>query len=828
MTYNSREQLLNKITKLTNTLATKRIELTYAATASGRKTREKHIEKWMVELEQAQTALANLEKTDAGRSFSPLSPVPGEEEESKGSVNTLIHQNTGSVRESTLASEDKLTGSITNSRANDPPADPSETSLLSSPPAHTHKEPIESKKEGGVSLETKEHDEPAPRNEGHDDMHSIDRQPPAAMEDRSPVTDNQGPQELGMSLPDTVAVLDHQSSTNPADDISSTERRLAKLINTLDQAIVIPGPPSTQNVARYQDPLSRKIDSVKTIWRPELPKLESPAQNSTDELPIHWTNDDSLIGGISAQSTSPGPSGIVADAKEMVDGHNINVNMGAQTDMESDGTGKTSLEPDSTGQSNGSALADAGKDSIQSHVLPTNDQTHGASLEALYAMAEELGVELQTLPPLPIKVETPEGPLQPMEQRFSKGKAKAKSKSVGPATSENKGQHIPGISVKSEGERGKKRKRNDTKHQSGEDEGGHGGMQSKKKREKFSDYIEIDGEEVGETDNHVIGPSSFKRGGNHGEDALNLRSTGYTLIDGKKKLDDEEYVDADADASAEDSKDIKKSDKKAQLWQKDMAEAMTEKWLEKGNEAWSAWYSDPDENPLPPGVRLRARTVAEYCPQLATTCERMSLEVLTSEAGTTRCLAHTHMHVFNQHDQVGSTKGYKATGTPHPAVPAQEKPEEGFLHCRCRIDTALMELYFFKTGKIASEKRGPDGEILEEPVVEGWCGMRLQPCLRVLIFNQVVRDMAWSLDCIWERRENEKGQWVIPITPIERQMKFITRQFKQLSWLQAQADIEMQTRMQQTEEDKGKAEENEQKGEENKQKAGENDMDIDS
>jgi hypothetical protein len=247
----------------------------------------------------------------------------------------------------------------------------------------------------------------------------------------------------------------------------------------------------------------------------------------------------------------------------------------------------------------------------------------------------------------------------------------------------------------------------------------------------------------------------------------------------------------------------------------------TEKPVDKGNEAWSAWCSNPDENPLPAGVKLRARTVAEYCPQLATTCHRMSLEVLTSEAGMTRCLAHTHIRVFNQHDQVGSVKGYKATGTPRPAVPAQEKPEEGFLHCGCRIDTALMELYFFKTGKITSEMMGPNGEIPEEPVVEGWCGTRLQPRQRVLIFNQIVKDTAWSLDCVWEREENDKGQWVIPVTPVQRQTRFIARQFKQLAWLRAQEDVEMQMRMQ-------NAEENEQTTERNERKAEGNEMDVEN
>jgi hypothetical protein len=96
-----------------------------------------------------------------------------------------------------------------------------------------------------------------------------------------------------------------------------------------------------------------------------------------------------------------------------------------------------------------------------------------------------------------------------------------------------------------------------------------------------------------------------------------------------------------------------------------------------------------------------------------------------------------------------------------------------------------MELYFYKTGKITCEKTGPDGAPAEEPIVESWCGTRLTPRQRVLIFNQTAEEMAWSLDCIWQRRANNEGQWIVPISAVERQQMSLARQYKRLEWLEA-------------------------------------------
>ncbi|KIK49900.1 hypothetical protein GYMLUDRAFT_65489 [Collybiopsis luxurians FD-317 M1] len=349
MTDNQKEQLINKIAKLTSTLATKKIELTNATNESGRKTRARFIEKWTAELEEAQIALKNFDskRADLQRPSSPLSPIPGEEIQGSADVlaDITIHQKTNSVGESTLASEDERGGSIIEFRADESPPDPPQTSLANAPPL-AHRKPTEN--------EVERHQETASANdEWQESPQSLIGQPTAAVKDKDPVINDQAEQEPGMSPATPVAAFVPRSSATPLDNISSTEDRITSLINTLDRAIIVTSSPSTQNMANIENSLSRKIDRVKTIWKPALPKAELPTQQASDELSAHQSNDDSRVGSISIRTSPRGPTSVVADAKEMVGSHDVEPNRGGQTDTGSTGVGEDLFRPGPAGESNG-------------------------------------------------------------------------------------------------------------------------------------------------------------------------------------------------------------------------------------------------------------------------------------------------------------------------------------------------------------------------------------------------------------------------------------------------------------------------------------------
>ncbi|KIK54143.1 hypothetical protein GYMLUDRAFT_63316 [Collybiopsis luxurians FD-317 M1] len=747
----SKTELSIQIAKLTNTLSKKRAELP-TAPANGWKAREKNIEKWEQELQDARNAWKELESQEGeGRrrrhSFSfvqrrnvsicgiaassPLSPIA--EDLPQGS------QTEKESRESTLASENAApvppveAGSRDTDAAKAGPSDlpPSVASSNVEQESHQVNNEENHKPENDSSpFDTASGDTTAPK----DGPSSLPLSAPSFTVDQAPPVANEG------------AIF----ARGPLD----TERRFSSVMERfLDPTMVPFTPPTLPNTSAHPPTrLSRDIGSVKSIWEPQIPRLPTPASDGQSSvLREQEVQETARADG----STLTGPATAIESNGNEESAAIVVPPTTILTTTEIPTATKNEVSPTSipTTNENVTQLDDpaakvlsvtGNENASQEHSMEAKQGASGGrvetALEQMYAIARQNNIELHTLPPFDVKSEPFDTVPISLNVKLERGKISAKQP------------------------KGQKRTR----------AGGKQATTTSTKRRRVGIDTESEGEdneEVKEERNTVpaIAPESSK---------------------GKKKESHDPgeavYVDVTEDESSgadasgeeeEDAKPVKKSTKKPTC---------------KGEEAWKKWCLDPDANPLPKSVKARAREVSEYCPQLATTCQRLSLEVLTSDHGTTRCLAHTFTRNKKQHNQVGSVKGYKATGIPRRPVLAKEKPEPGFLHCGCSIDTALMEFYFYKTGKILCEKMGPAGEPKQDQIEESWCGMRLLPRQRVLVFRQIKNDMAWNLDCIWERGENDEGQWVVPISPIERQVKHITRMYQRLEWLKLREAAEKQ------------------------------------
>ncbi|KIK53449.1 hypothetical protein GYMLUDRAFT_250401 [Collybiopsis luxurians FD-317 M1] len=767
----------------------KTVELATVPSEAGRKMRQKNIDKWKQELTNAEEALKNFDVGASDRPSSPLSDCPSEQEAPNASS-----------RASTLRSTSNIESAQTSSSVQ-PAASPSvgadDLTAKDNVSAKASRSPTVSPVGVADKLTpTEEHfrtlkDKISPNNPGllaatgAGEGHNIQTASPAKPDDTIP-----------------IAPIEEKGAEPVKSTISETEQRAWQVIAELDHAISGSSPnqqPQNDNVLSGGQ-IGSYINSMKSIWGPHLPRPPSPMtktevrptysapgltvgeesahpgpatetlegenskhaelrEDSASALSMKTVNTEDLVEGASQQIVEGAPPSSNESSGSVVPGvismEIEGLALSTKTANTEDLVGGASRQiveeaPPSTNEPSGSVV---------SGVIPT--ELEDPDLEELLALARVKGIEyLYVTPEMKteevqvLKQEGNETAPTILTKYENEGKAAGKRRAQMPSDSEESSemlQRCKRSKPSKSGKQGERPSKQDSK------KGKSKGKKAKKEEDDDDDFIVSDDEEV----------------------------------KGSK-----EYIDV---TESEGDEPDRKPDRKPQTaevkkdkcsWKVAARVAMTDKWQKKGRKACEKWCLDSVKNFIPASVRNKARTVSEYCPKLGTTCAKMSLEVLTSEIGTTRCLNHSFSRDWMQNDQIGSTRGFKATGIPHNAVSAKKKPEDGFLHCGCRIDTALMEFYFFKTGKITSEKRQEDGSPMEDPIVKSWCGTRMSPRQRVLVFKQMAEETAWSLDCVWTRKENKEGQWVVEISDIVRQKILISCQFERLKWLEARAEAE--------------------------------------
>lgn len=106
------------------------------------------------------------------------------------------------------------------------------------------------------------------------------------------------------------------------------------------------------------------------------------------------------------------------------------------------------------------------------------------------------------------------------------------------------------------------------------------------------------------------------------------------------------------------------------------------------------------------GLRKAFRTIPGYMSDLVTLHIQVDLHMLTSNRQTTQCLYHhgTKKGLPNDGEPAEKTK---VAGIPYPrAMDKEAKIVVGYLHCGCSEKAALLELIWWKTGKITSPTSG--------------------------------------------------------------------------------------------------------------------------
>lgn len=128
-------------------------------------------------------------------------------------------------------------------------------------------------------------------------------------------------------------------------------------------------------------------------------------------------------------------------------------------------------------------------------------------------------------------------------------------------------------------------------------------------------------------------------------------------------------------------------------------------------------------------VRNLLRNVASFIPEAGSICPELTLHILTTTNGWTRCLYHSYNRTKKnaQNDTLPGKRSWKLTGTPY----SQDKTrkvmlEGGILHCGCEIKNALMDFYLFKTGRLWSPSLKAS---------ESWWTQRNHPQVRELILT---------------------------------------------------------------------------------------------
>lgn len=105
-------------------------------------------------------------------------------------------------------------------------------------------------------------------------------------------------------------------------------------------------------------------------------------------------------------------------------------------------------------------------------------------------------------------------------------------------------------------------------------------------------------------------------------------------------------------------------------------------------------------------TRKAFRTITGYMDDVVSFHIQVCLHMLTSNRGLTQCLHHhrTRRGLPNDHEPAEKTR---VAGVPYLRTTDRDADiVEGYLHCGCSEQSALLELVWFKTGKITSPTTG--------------------------------------------------------------------------------------------------------------------------
>lgn len=172
---------------------------------------------------------------------------------------------------------------------------------------------------------------------------------------------------------------------------------------------------------------------------------------------------------------------------------------------------------------------------------------------------------------------------------------------------------------------------------------------------------------------------------------------------------------------------------------------------------------------IPVNLRNMLRWVPSFVPECGSICQELTLHILTTENGWTRCLHHSY-NKKSQTDLKDNLRDWSLTGTPY--EPSQSNSiSEGIMSCGCVVENSLLDFYLFKTGQLWSPTK------LQW---EDWQSQRMHPRIRELVLTQVKLETLWGLDDIWCYKANEKGEVTVLIPESERFSNMHARQARKL------------------------------------------------
>jgi hypothetical protein len=114
---------------------------------------------------------------------------------------------------------------------------------------------------------------------------------------------------------------------------------------------------------------------------------------------------------------------------------------------------------------------------------------------------------------------------------------------------------------------------------------------------------------------------------------------------------------------------------------------------------------------IPFEFRRLIREAQEFLPLAATMSRRLSLHILDTNRENTICLFHQTHRSAKSSDGFANDK-HILIGVPYPnlvtptRVVGAPKPAEGYLHCGCNIDVALLDFFWWKTWVLKSTNPG--------------------------------------------------------------------------------------------------------------------------
>ena len=129
------------------------------------------------------------------------------------------------------------------------------------------------------------------------------------------------------------------------------------------------------------------------------------------------------------------------------------------------------------------------------------------------------------------------------------------------------------------------------------------------------------------------------------------------------------------------------------------------------------------KKPLPFHIRRLIRDVQEFLPAAATVSRELSLHILSTNRNNSICVFHQHRRHTKISDGVIPGQKHILRGVPYSRIVGSAKgesqpPPEGFLHCGCSIDVALLDFFWWKTWVLRSARQDlPVSEGMGEEVI---------------------------------------------------------------------------------------------------------------